>query len=226
MPGPAGTLRDAPTLWCCHLAGLRAFAQAVPSAWTARLPTLTHGLPCLGHPWARFRAYAWSPSPPVSPRPPEDLKQECEERGHGSPHPTRSSATFTPDRGRGPCAPPAAPLRSEIAEGGGTGPSSTGTRVARGPTWLCSWMQWPTASSSPLFSGADMALILLMSTFSQGRLLLRASPTAVLPGWSAPQRSREAAWDPCSLCWVHRGGPPDLPAPCPPGLPSHTGPHL
>lgn len=57
------------------------------------------------------------------------------------------------------------------------------------------------ASNNRLFSVADMTPTLSMSAFSQGGQSLRGFTVIALPGWSAGQRSREAALGPCSLCW-------------------------
>lgn len=104
----------------------------------------------------------------------------------GSVRPACPSPAFRDCRGR---------RESGSGRGRRAGPVLRGLEGGRGPTWLCSWMRWPVASSSSRFSVADMALILPTSTFSQAGPLLGASPTVTLPGGSAAPRSREAAWD-------------------------------
>lgn len=77
-------------------------------------------------------------------------------------------------------------------------------RVCR-PTWLCLWMQWLTASKASVFSKADMALILLTSSSSQGGLSLGCSPVISLPGWGT--ENRDQRWAPSAPGWAPRRSP-------------------
>lgn len=96
-------------------------------------------------------------------------------------------------------------------------PLRGGLKGPQDPTWFCSRMHWQTVSNTRFFSGADMALIWLTSTDSQGGLPLGGWPVIRLPRRSAGQRA-ERWGPPCS------SGQGRLPAPGPAGPPIHTDP--